>query len=396
MRYRTNNTLTQTYGTLTTTTCANATSTSTRLSPKSGNDDESFDVVTPNYLGKIAKGIVINNPFESYKRTYSYGGAGSYTRNRIGTCTGSTTKTETGDYMLTATEGVLPRDPSWLIDVNNLTTLALTEAYANVAPADIQSMVSIAEMRKTIGMIRKPLASMQRIYDTATRRRRGRSDVGNDASSTWLEVRYGWLPLMYDVEGVLKAISRDYSERYVARGSQSGGTTSSETRKRSGLLTHYDFDIIELREESVQVRAGVLYAHDLKIQEYSKYGATLSQVPAAAWELIPFSFVVDWFANVGDFVGAIIPQAGTSTLAAWTSVKREQVWTRTISNFKLGSSLSGSYTLSANPNGHWDRCVYNYYHRQTRSRSDIGLRFDLNLTDKRVVDALALLTQRLR
>jgi hypothetical protein len=45
----------------------------------------------------------------------------------------------------------------------------------------------------------------------------------------------------------------------------------------------------------------------------------------AAWELIPFSFVADWFVNIGPYVRAITPKVGVHSLGSWTTTKDEQV-----------------------------------------------------------------------
>jgi len=43
------------------------------------------------------------------------------------------------------------------------------------------------------------------------------------------------------------------------------------------------------------------------------------------WELIPYSFVVDWFVNIGDFIGAMSPSLGWTQLGSCHVLKREKV-----------------------------------------------------------------------
>jgi hypothetical protein len=64
----------------------------------------------------------------------------------------------------------------------------------------------------------------------------------------------------------------------------------------------------------VDVRAGIL----CQIEHLNRIGIYgLTQPIEAIWELIPFSFIVDWFFNVGSTIGGWIPEMGTRTLASW-------------------------------------------------------------------------------
>jgi hypothetical protein len=67
-------------------------------------------------------------------------------------------------------------------------------------------------------------------------------------------------------------------------------------------------------KRQVDVRAGVLCQVEA-LNHISIYG--LTQPVEAIWELIPFSFIVDWFFNVGNTIGSWTPEMGTKTLASW-------------------------------------------------------------------------------
>jgi hypothetical protein len=46
----------------------------------------------------------------------------------------------------------------------------------------------------------------------------------------------------------------------------------------------------------------------------------LTQPVEAIWELVPFSFIVDWFFNVGETLAAFTPNYGIESLASWYTV----------------------------------------------------------------------------
>jgi hypothetical protein len=49
-------------------------------------------------------------------------------------------------------------------------------------------------------------------------------------------------------------------------------------------------------------------------------GSRLRDIPATLWEVVPYSFVVDWFFNVGDWIQAFTPAPGITPLRNWATV----------------------------------------------------------------------------
>jgi hypothetical protein len=45
-------------------------------------------------------------------------------------------------------------------------------------------------------------------------------------------------------------------------------------------------------------------------------------IPSLLWELTPWSFVVDWFANVGTWLQAVVPDPSISIRGNWVTVIR--------------------------------------------------------------------------
>jgi hypothetical protein len=46
-------------------------------------------------------------------------------------------------------------------------------------------------------------------------------------------------------------------------------------------------------------------------------GVRLRDIPRALWDLLPYSFVADWFANIGNYIDASISSSNSKVIASW-------------------------------------------------------------------------------
>lgn len=137
--------------------------------------------------------------------------------------------------------------------------------------------------------------------------RRGPMDIRSSAPSIWLESQYGWLPLLGDIHtGITNFHSRvesGYRIRAVGTGRQ------VEVRPRylygdTGIVRTY---------ETQYTRHRVKYIIDYEVDHsrlanMQSWGITNPLL--LAWELLPYSFVVDWFYPVGDWLSQVGYQLG--------------------------------------------------------------------------------------
>jgi hypothetical protein len=87
---------------------------------------------------------------------------------------------------------------------------------------------------------------------------------------------------------------------------------------------------------SVTVKAGSLYHFTHGLDAVNRgWGVRLTDIPSAAWQLVPGSFVLDWFLGVNSFIQAMTPIAGLVTDAEWTVTEKSIVLSSYASDWTL-------------------------------------------------------------
>jgi len=146
----------------------------------------------------------------------------------------------------------------------------------------------------------------------------------------------------------------------------------------------------------VNVRAGILYEYH---RSPDTFGIGLSEVPVAGWEAIPFSFVADWFFNIGSYIEAITPISGVKRLGSWTTTRIELSTTRSTWWNDAGTHANGqSRVITA------DGTVTEKYVTVSKNRRpgiSVGLATKVSplsgdIGKKRILDLVALGTQVLK
>jgi hypothetical protein len=264
---------------------------------------------------------------------------------------------------------VVPVLPDYLQnDINLAKAYTLTKCYSEAAEPDWQSTVFAQELGKTIQMIRRPLkgsldliAKYKRTVNASLKYKGKRLTSTEAQLGAWanahLEYRYGWKPLMQDIGDAIKAMttavnaagSAGLRSRHVTRdgwrgnASGRGDVTANVCPGYQASTVHYEHLF------TVRVDSGLIY----DIVEPSKgeairyaLGLTLDQVPSHAWEVVPFSFVVDWFVNVGDFLNASRLRPGFVFGGDWTtqSVRSNCVSKITRLFIQVVTDVVGNYT----------------------------------------------------
>jgi len=215
--------------------------------------------------------------------------------------------------------------------------VALVKAYAKMNQPDIVSGEYVAEFSKTVSMLRRPFSNtyklLSKIHKAKKRLLKNKTltakNLASAASGAWLEHRYGWKPIMLDAGHVIDSLYDHYfvpehGRLRVARGQSK--VSANDTADYSSNLPHdasFHVDFERSLAETLRADAGVLYRVSGRntLQQAQAYlGVRTRDIPATMWELTPFSFVVDWFSNVGLMLQALTPNPEVKILGHWSTI----------------------------------------------------------------------------
>lgn len=110
-------------------------------------------------------------------------------------------------------------------------------------------------------------------------------------SSTWLALQYAWKPLLSDIFEAMKAFEKLYcrdSVQFRASHAKTGVYEASASPSNWDLMMGY--------------RHKVTYRYTLKELPSEVAMLGLLDPEVVAWELVPFSFVIDWFIPIGTYL----------------------------------------------------------------------------------------------
>lgn len=276
----------------------------------------------------------------------------------------------------------------------------LKKAQARAKDPDLDLLTSAAELSKTVSLftdaarnfkdrtVRMAKAADRKAHNSrkgVKRKKRGDSLALTRYkifSDMWLEGRYGWRLAYYDALSIAEAI--EHSGRLFNR----GWATHSETIIDSGskvlsggagsAKTTWTF------ETKYTVRAGTLF--EVNLEKLPNIGIS----PAiTAWELIPYSFVVDWFIDVGDSIAALSPRPSMTARNYWLSTR----WETEITNVESEVlSITAPYTsLLVYPN---DLVGSKFFYQRwptTGDSIDFTPKVELSFDWAKALDGVALL-----
>jgi hypothetical protein len=357
-----------------------------------GNTQTTYDNLTSRWIAMRNKGVVSNNPFLTIKETVSctrgsrlfqvaaappYGVGDAWKQTRQ--CNGMSIPELTSLPHLGAFESTYP----------SLISVACTSALGRIEKPSAEGGQFLGEIQQTLATLRNPIKAITD-YLLLPPRKKSRSSARKAVAQQHLATIYGILPMIKDIEDILKTLyDKEKPKRLTARGRSSSSTTDTWTRAYNDGQVSATITGSALLE--VDVRAGSLYSID-KRSVLQPFGLDISNIPRTAWELIPMSFVVDWFVNIGDYISAITPVVGLNRQCEWYSVRTRYALTET-----LGSLTSATPGWNASGGGDTVLRVIETTQRVPASLGDfVDINFNTNkLNVGQLLSSLSLIVSRL-
>lgn len=264
-------------------------------------------------------------------------------------------------------------------------TSMVNSAVADSRAAVMDALTFLAEFRQTQQMFKTAIERVGLYGAKAARNAWRFKDRASAFASLWLEYRYGWLPACYSLDDARRALMLEKAKYAYGKSSQTVTFNDSATIDISN--TSYTDVTVETVAAQHIVRGWA--ASDIS----SPFGSTgwgLDPIKTA-WELVPFSFVIDWFVQVGSWIDSVSPftpgRLAASGVSIRSSISREA--TR-VSDWLPASGNVGGLTTPQKVIEEIER-----YIRFSRDPSMPG--WNPVITPKRIIDAVALaIATRLR
>jgi len=201
---------------------------------------------------------------------------------------------------------------------------------ARKAQRTIESLVVLGEAARTTHMIMNSGKQLQDglfkfLRDLDFMKRSNRKwwnlKAAEIVSDLWLTYAYGVKPLLGDIDAGAKALAEDrsfLSEKVSIKASyktKGGGQLASHSGQSAGISWTCKSRYEEEWDCTYygKVMRNIPYTTNVS---QSVLGYDWSNLAPAAWELIPYSFLVDYFSNVGEIISAY---SFNQTTCAWQS-----------------------------------------------------------------------------
>lgn len=195
----------------------------------------------------------------------------------------------------------------------------------------------LSEFREVVHGIRHPAEALRGLSNDLIRRtsrHKGKAKLSprdlRDLGSTWLEYSFGVAPLLNDISDIAKAsLSSEESKlvrvRYTSQKEDAySGIYSNGVLNNNGTC-HYNHEAVE--RATCTFTAAVMGEATLPLDPLERImhlgGFNLSEVLPTIWETIPWSFLADYFSNIGDVISAVT--TSTSNVAWWNRTTSQEV-----------------------------------------------------------------------
>jgi len=229
-------------------------------------------------------------------------------------------------------------------------------AAARIYGSGHDSLTFLAEITKVRKMFKDRLLSFVKLAKNNRPRPSFSSPLGD-----WLEGRYGWRTLIFDLRDLSEVLANLENKR--TRYSERAGRTLTSVYEDTGpnlagVVASFTHPVI--RTVTVSYRGSV--TADIEPPQFGFNPVT------TAWELLPFSFIVDWFLGVGQWLEALsfftlesshtsstgykilVDEAATYTASTFTEAKYSgQVYRQTLMTNEVTRRIPSSVSTIPQP-----------------------------------------------
>lgn len=239
----------------------------------------------------------------------------------------------------------------FMADVDNKALIGIIKKIRKHETSDFSGPTFAGELRETIHMLRHPFQAlrlqtglftdlhMRILRDRNTRRRGKRAYVDKWSkviSDTWLEWTFGAAPLISDIKSILdlyldrkarlfpgglQRLSYRFTDDY--HDLESSGLdmiwTGTDFRWKYNRARHYQGGV----QYVVWIDNSFIFHGDSAVDQLLDLSKVrLDEILPTAWELMPWSFLIDYFTNIGDVLGSTFNYNRNVVFGKRSSVQR--------------------------------------------------------------------------
>lgn len=226
---------------------------------------------------------------------------------------------------------VFPGEAASGVTANDINA-ALNRLLQKAKSHSWNAAVDVAQGKKTVNMVvdnlrklgRSVMALKHGDFSTAARQLgatpRSTKLKSKDVSGRWLELQYGWMPLLSSVYEASKAYEAISNGPKKARFSATATRSSTHDYTATPGTTSFVQEFVDRRTYTLEMTEELSIPRQLGLYD------PLSVL----WEIVPYSFVVDWFIPIGTYLEntnqlsklkgrwLVSRRLGTKGAATWT------------------------------------------------------------------------------
>lgn len=275
--------------------------------------------------------------------------------------------------------------------------------------------IFLGELKETLHMLHRPAFGLQKLikeyYNSLKKRKRvAPKSWLNSVNELWLEQSFGWNPLIGDIKDAVTAYTKKAEterQHKISAGARKEYDTTNAQLSGTQYAPGKGFNAgsLLLRTKSARVieRITVRYRGAVRAKVEAPtwrdksllWGFSPQEFVPTAWELLPWSFLIDYFTNIGDILDGVTTSTNDLVYANRSAISEcfaQYLFTARLGEASPGAGWSFSY-------GH-DPSLGNV----TTYRKDItravgvdvptpSFQLNFNLTQGQLLNCAALLAQ---
>lgn len=218
---------------------------------------------------------------------------------------------------------------------------------------------------------------------------------GKDIADQWIALQYGWLPMLSDIHGLVTGLHQRETVLYPKVFRASGSSFKAGTSANTWLNAKGVQEPWGMRRTEVNCKYTVQAYPNNALASPAALGLTNPLVPL--WEVVPWSFIVDWFLPVGNYLEQLSADHGWTFRNGCLSVLE----TNTEFALKqsghvrtgMGSDGTWTYTTALKIRGDWRSVSFSRTLLSGFPTPSLP-RFKNPISTGHVLNSIALLTQQ--